>query len=319
MEQSCRKCEEMKNILVTGATGFIGINLIKLLIQKQHNVFAVVRNEKSDISNLPKSTNIIFCEMDQIENLKSKLSGIELDMCFHLAWAGVNGIDRADYNLQMNNVRNTLKLIQVLKEVSCKRFVGAGTLAEYDVQAYIPIDGSIPNAVAHYGVAKLMTHYMSKIECVKFGIEYVWAYLSNTYGVGNKTNNFINFAIETILNGKDPDFTKGEQLYDFVYISDCVNALYCAGIAGDNGAEYYLGSNHPQRLYKYIEMIRDIVDPSIELNLGAVPFHGVSHGVEVYDCEKLMSHTKYNPEVTFEDGIMKTVQWLKEGKDGTTI
>lgn len=309
----------MKNILVTGATGFIGINLIKLLVQKHHNVFALVRNEKSDISDLPENVNIIFCEMEQVDNLRDKLSEIQLDICFHLAWSGVNGTDRADYNLQMKNVRNTLKLIQILREISCKRFVGAGTLAEYDVQAYIPLDGSTPNPVAHYGVAKLMTHYMSKIECVKLGIEYVWTYLSNTYGIGNKTNNFINFAIKTMLYGKNPDFTRGEQLYDFVYISDCVNALYYAGITGDNGAEYYLGSNHPQKLFKYIEKIRDIVDPSIELNLGAIPFHGVSHGIEVYDCEKLMLHTNYSPEISFEDGIMRTVQWLKEGKDDTTI
>lgn len=309
----------MKNILVTGATGFIGINLIKLLVQKHHNVFALVRNEKSDISDLPENVNTIFCEMEQVDNLRDKLSEIQLDICFHLAWSGVNGTDRADYNLQMKNVRNTLKLIQILHEISCKRFVGAGTLAEYDVQAYIPLDGSTPNPVAHYGVAKLMTHYMSKIECVKLGIEYVWTYLSNTYGIGNKTNNFINFAIKTMLYGENPDFTRGEQLYDFVYISDCVNALYYAGITGDNGAEYYLGSNHPQKLFKYIEKIRDIVDPSIELNLGAIPFHGVSHGIEVYDCEKLMSHTNYRPEISFEDGIMRTVQWLKEGKDDTTI
>lgn len=319
LDKFYRKSEKVKNILVTGSTGFIGVNLIKLLIQKKHKVYALVRNKNSDISSFPKDVNIIYCSMEQIDKLKDLISDISIDICYHLSWDGVSGSGRSDYSKQINNVKYTLDLIRVLKDLSCKRFVGVGTLAEHDVQAYIPLDGSKPNAVAHYGAAKLIAHYMSKIECTRWGMEYIWIYLSNTYGVGNRTNNFVNFAIKTMLTGKDADFTSGEQLYDFVYISDSVEGMYYAGIDGCDGAEYYLGSNHPQKLCKYIEMIRDVIDPSIELNLGAIPFHGVSLEDKVYDCKKIMSHTLYNPKVSFKDGIVRTVQWFREEEDGTTI
>ena len=201
--------------------------------------------------------------------------------------------------------------------IGCKRFVGAGTLAEYDVNAYSPIDGSTPNTVSDYGVAKIAAHYMSKAECNHLGLEHLWAYLSNTYGVGNYTSNFINFASKTMLSGKPANFTLGEQTYDFVYITDIAYGLFCIGEKGVANRAYYIGSTKPQKLKEFICLIRDSIDPSIELHLGAVPFNGVSQPSETFDCTKLVQDTGYCPGISFEQGIRITVAWIREQmKDG---
>lgn len=304
----------MRKAIVTGANGFIGQWLIRELSAAGVPVTAVVKDDQEDVTcicDLP-GVQIVTCELDDIASLARKVPEGDADIFYHLAWAGSTGPARADYTLQLQNVRWTLDAANAAKKIGCTRFVGAGTLAEFDCNAYIPADGSTPNAVSCYGAAKISAHYMSKIECNRLGLEHVWAYLSNTYGVGNRTQNFVNFASKTMITGKSADFTPGEQPYDFVYVSDIAQALYRMGEKGRLNYAYYIGSTKPDKLKNFIVKIRDAIDPSIELHLGAVPFNGIPLPAEVFDCTQLVEDTGYAPRVPFEQGIQQTVAWLRE-------
>ena len=152
---------------------------------------------------------------------------------------------------------------------------------------------------------------MTKTECTKLGVEHIWCYLSNTYGVGNTTNNFINMASRKMLRHERAAFTAGEQIYDFVYITDTVRALFAAAEKGKTNTAYYLGSTEERKLKEYIKIIRDTIDPSIELYLGEIPFNGTPLEREAYDTSKLTNDTGYKPQVGFESGIQKTIDWLR--------
>lgn len=303
----------MKTAIVTGANGFIGSALLRELTDRKVKVYAVIKNEKENvdpIKDLP-GVEIVYCEMDDLKTLPEKIAG-QPEVFYHLAWAGSTGPARADYALQFKNAQWTLDAVNTAKALRCHRFVGAGTLAELDVNAYSPLNGSTPNAVSCYGAAKIAAHLMSKAQCNAVGVDHLWAYLSNTYGVGNYTSNFVNFASKTMITGKPADFTSGEQPYDFVYVSDIAQGLYCIGDKGKTNYSYYIGSTHPRKLKEFIKEIRDEIDPNITLNLGAVPFNGVRQPAEVFDCSALVEDTGYRPRVEFSDGIKKTVAWLRQ-------
>ena len=302
----------MLTAVVTGADGFIGKALLKELSNNCVNIYAVVRNESVDIESIKdiSGVNIIYCDMNHIDELPDKINQTA-DVFFHLAWFGSTGDVRGDYDVQLKNVDWTINAVRIAKKLGCQRFVGAGTLAELDVNAYIPLDYSKPNKVSCYGVAKIAAHYMSKIECHNLGIEHLWAYISNTYGPGNYTSNFVNFAAKILLTGQAADFTSGEQFYDFVYINDVAQALYCIAKSGQNNCAYYIGSGRPGRLKDFIKTIRDEIDPKIQLNLGAIPFNGVAHPKTTFDSSKLMKDTGYQPTTCFEAGIAETVSWIK--------
>lgn len=308
----------MKTAIVTGASGFVGKALLTELSQHGVTVYAVVRDPAAveEQGKLP-GVHIISCDMEHIQLLANKIP-IGADAFFHLAWSGSTGPERGDYALQLTNAKWTMDAVTVAQLLGCKKFVGAGTLAEYDVNAYSPVDGSTPNAVSCYGVAKIAAHYMSKAECCRLGIEHTWAYLSNTYGIGNYTSNFVNFASKTLLTGQPANFTSGEQMYDFVYVSDTARGLHCIGERGKANCAYYIGSTHPKQLKNYVQKIRDAVDPKIALNLGAIPFRGIALPEHIFDCSKLVNDTGYKPQVPFETGIQTTVAWIREQiKEGT--
>ncbi|MDF2530911.1 MAG: nucleoside-diphosphate-sugar epimerase, partial [Clostridia bacterium] len=260
----------MKKALVTGANGFIGSWLLKELSNKGVSVLAVVRNEKSDISSIQNLPNVqvVFSDMSEIKQITQQVSDKDIDVFYHLAWAGSTGQDRSDYELQLLNAKYTLDAVNAAASLGCKRFVGAGTLAELDCYAYIMKEGSTPLPVSFYGSAKITSHFMSKAECNRLGIDHVWGYFSNTYGEGNRTQNFVNFASNLMLSGKRAAFTTGEQNYDFVHVSDNANALYLLGEKGKAFCSYYIGSTKPMELRNFIYKIRDAIDPSIPLYLG---------------------------------------------------
>ena len=304
----------MNKAIVTGANGFVGTWLLKELVSNGIEVLAVVKNETSNIDTIKMLPNveIVFCEMNNIQNLPEKIESCNADVFFHLAWDGSTGANRGNYNIQLKNVEWTLNAVNVASVLGCKRFIGAGTLAEFDCNTYIPVNGSIPNAISCYGTAKIAAHYMSKAECNRIGLEHVWAYISNTYGVGNRTQNFVNFASLTMLKGNKANFTPGEQLYDFVYVSDIAQGLYRLAERGKPNHAYYIGSTKPAQLKHFIKVVRDVIDPDIPLYFGAIPFNGVSLPAETFDCSMLVEHTGYSPEISFQEGMKITVQWLQE-------
>lgn len=304
----------MKKVLVTGANGFIGTNLLKLLNQKQIFTYAVIKDENekvNTINDLPY-VKIIYCSLEEINSLPQNIFDKDIDACIHLAWDGSFGEKRGDFVRQHNNIKYTIELIETLKKMNIKRFVGAGTLAEKDVLNYHLDDGATPNPVSLYGIAKLNTHLITKTICTKLEIEHIWCYLSNTYGVGNTTNNFVNMAAKKILAKERATFTAGNQTYDFVYISDTVRAIYYAASKGITNNSYYLGSGNPRLLKDYIHIIRDTIDPQYPIFLGEIPFNGKSLEKEEYSNSKLFKDTGFKAKVTFEEGITKTISWLKE-------
>jgi UDP-glucose 4-epimerase len=301
-------------VVVTGANGFIGSWLCRELSKNGSYIIAVIREENSGITALENVPNIkiVYCRMEELGQLPEKINERGFDVFYHLAWTGSTGADRADFALQLKNAGQTVEAVRAAHSLGCRRFIGAGTLAELDCYSYIIEDGSKPLPVSGYGIAKIAAHFMSKAECSRLGVEHIWAYLSNNYGEGNRTQNFVNFAAGLMLSGKRASFTKGEQLYDFVHVSDTARGLYLLGEKGRAFCSYYIGSTKPAKLREFIYKIRDAVDPSIELHLGEVPFNGVMQPESVFDCSKLVRDTGYSPSVAFEEGIANTVEWLKE-------
>lgn len=302
----------MKKVLVTGANGFLGSLLVKKLTESGCEVIAA--DMPGCFGNIPAQARFVEFDMRDFSTLKSAVSDTDIDAVYHMAWCGSSGPARADYALQLDNVKYTCDAVKTAAEMGIKRFIGAGTLAQMDCMAYIGENGSSPNGVSCYGTAKIAAQYMSKAVANSCGIEHVWCFISNTYGVGNTTMNFVNMASKKMLAGERAAFTAGEQNYDFVYITDTINGLYLCGKSGKPNCSYYIGSGSARPLKEYITAIRDAIDPEIPLYLGEIPFNGTPLPIEKFSVAEISADTGYAPEVDFADGIARTISWLKQGR-----
>jgi nucleoside-diphosphate-sugar epimerase len=304
----------MKKAVVTGANGFVGSNLVEGLLQKGYIVYAVVRSSKSNISRIPINQNVhlIFCELKEISTLPGKLQHQKIDFFFHLAWEGSSGKERADYILQLNNIKCACDAVKAAAELQCEKFIFAGSIMQYEAKQYLSERNALPGRGYFYSVSKLAADYMAKIEAINNKVGYVNCLISNIYGIGEVTERFINVTIRKMLMGESLLFSKGEQDYDFIYISDAINAMILVAEKGEINSEYYIGNNQIYQLKRYIILMRDIVAPTAKLQLGAIQYNGPFLDYSAVNIDRLHRELNFKPEITFERGIKLTRDWIEK-------
>ena len=308
----------MKKVLLTGATGFIGSNLVKELLSHNVEIVAVVRakyeHQKIELAN-EKSIRLVYCDLENYSHLPDLLPDRDIDVAYHLAWRGVSGPDLANSALQIANVEGTLELINALDQIGCKSFVGAGSLHEIESFYEMAEDKPISNLGYMYKAAKLSAHWMGKAVAGSKGIRFLWPIVSNAYGDGENSKRLINSIIREMLQGKQPALTPGKQNYDFVYISDIVHAFYLIGEYGVDGTNYFIGSGNVKPLREYLQTVGNLVNQAngtnIELGFGKVQTNIVYLPKDVFNIQTLQRDTGFCPKVSFEEGIQRTIDCIR--------
>lgn len=302
----------MKKALVTGANGFLGSAVCKVLSDKGIEIIAVVRNEESDISKLEglKELQIIHCALDAYEKLPEMVGKDDIDVFYHFAWDGTSGVMRGNYEVQIRNVKNSCSALKACKEIGCKRFVFAASIMEYEIS--LAIEKQKHQGInSIYSVAKLSCDYINYILAEILGIEYLRCVISNIYGPGENSPRLINTCIRKLLNGEHCALSAGEQLYDFIFISDAAEMFVEIGEKGKGKKTYYIGSGIVRKLKDYLLEMKDVVDENAILGFGEIPFDGVSLTYKEMDMESVKQDIRYEPKVCFSEGIRITADWIR--------
>ena len=302
----------MKKAVVTGANGFVGTALCRELSRRGVKVIAVVRGGESDVSGIRdlSGLRIIYCDMSRYGELGQLLSERDVDVFYHLAWEGAAGSMRGDESVQLRNVQYSCDALRGCYELQCKRFVFASSIMEYEVNALMEKE-TTPPVTSLYSSAKVAANQMLRTLAASLGIEYIRGVISNIYGPGEKNPRLINASIRKMLRREHCSFSPGEQMYDFIYIDDAAGAFYAIGERGRANRTYYIGSQQPRPLRDFLLEMAHQVDPSLEIGLGELPFHGVSLTYREFDIHGVMNDTGFVPKVDFAEGIRRTVEWIK--------
>lgn len=300
----------MKRAIVTGATGFIGLYLVDELLKKNYEVYSVVRSSNINaIGLLNQQVHIIYCDMETIDALPTIIKDTGFDIFYHLAWEGNSGDRRGDYSLQLRNAESAGKAAVAAGKMGCKRFICAGSITQLMYRDYLVTDEAVPDMVACYAIGKIAAEYISRCVCNRDGVDYIWPYISNFYGVGDTTNNLINFVADSYMKGISPNLTAGEQLADFIYVSDVASALVALGEYGKDKSTYYVGYGKPRPLKEFVKIIHRTFNTNVDTGLGKKAFNGNNIEFDKLDMMKLNRDTGFLPAVSFEDGIQRYLDW----------
>ena len=308
----------MKRAIITGGTGMLGIALIKQLVKQNIDVTVIVRPNSRRITRIPKDPKIhvIDCLLVDLLTLKDQLMG-KYDWFFHFAWDGTFGDSRNNMYLQNKNIKATLDAVELAHSLSCELFLGAGSQAEYGrVMNTEKISSKTPVCPENgYGIAKLCAGQMSRIMCDQYGIRHVWMRIFSIYGPNDGMHTMVMSGMHQMLKHQRPQYTKGEQMWDYLYCDDAANAFYLAAQKGKPGAVYCLGSGKVRLLADYIKDIRDVVAPKSDIGFGEIPYYQNQVMYLCADITNLTKDTGFLPTTSFKAGIGNTLQWMKEEID----
>lgn len=305
----------MKRVIITGATGSVGTALVQECIQQDIEVLVFTRRDSGRNHHIPKHSLVssLDCSLEELAAVEN-LTGKTYDVFYHFAWEGTTGAARNDMYLQNQNVKYALDAVGAAKRFGCRTFIGAGSQAEYGrVEGILkPDTPAFPDM--GYGIGKLCAGQMTREYAHQLNIKHIWVRILSVYGPNDGAQSMVMSTIQKLKHGEVPQFTKGEQMWDYLFSGDAAIALRLLGEYGKDGSLYLLGSGQVRPLKEYIEDICQAVNPEAEIALGAVPYSERQVMHLCADVSKLQQDTGFVPETTFREGIKRTVKWWEQNE-----
>ena len=301
----------MKNVIITGADGFVGSYTVKKFIDEGMNVLALDMGDTPRRLSPGGALSYQQCDISNTDVMLGNIPHGVYDTFIHFAWAGSAGNARVDYNLQMRNALNTVECLKAAKKLGCSRFVCAGSIMEYEVEAAVHTQGSRPGMGYIYGMGKHIAHCLCKSVAADIGIELVWPMITNAYGVGELSPRFVNTTIRKIIDGEPLQFTAATQNYDFVYVTDVAEAFYLIAKNGRAFCEYMIGSSTARPLKEFILEMQAALAPAAVPLFGDVPFTGTNMPLGTFDTSRTEADCGFKAKVSFAEGTRMTMEWLK--------
>lgn len=299
-------------IIVTGATSFIGQNLIRRLIQKGHFIYAVVRPNSIKIKELPNSSRIKIIELEMSEyiNLDKKISE-KCDVYFSLAWEGTRNAERDNHDLQKRNYQYSVEALKAIKSLGCQLMLSAGSQAEYGLCNDYVNELTIANPVTWYGKYKLKYFLEMQEFCNFYNISFREPRFFSLYGLNDFEGTMILSILKKMLKNEPCDLTECKQMWDFLHISDAVEALVCLIEKSCEDGIYNLGSGDSQPLKNYIEEMYYLSGSKSELNFGKIPYPATGMVNVMPNIAKLKSQVGFEPRITFSEGIEQIIEGMR--------
>lgn len=297
----------MKNVIVAGANGFIGSAFVNKLTQNKVNVIAI------DVAFTKIFDNNYVTEVlmpNDVSQLKALIPLRTYDAFYNFAWCGVNGVDKADPLVQLQNTSLTITFAKLAKSLDCSKYLCAGTIAEQSCHSLSSLKKT--NGGMMYGVVKHCTNLILETYCKNIDLNFVWMQFSNIYGPSNKTGNLVSYTLEKLHHGLNATFGPASQPYDFIYIDDLVDAIYRLGFNKTKHNSYFIGSGKPRILKDYLIEIGELCNCSDLIKIGERADDGIKYSFDMFDNSKLVEDIGEYVNVDFRTGIINTVNSYKE-------
>lgn len=297
-------------VVVTGATSMIGVALIKECIKNGDEVLAIVRKGTGRIDRLPVSEliRIKYAELSTLNTVKG--DGKPYDVFYHFAWGHTGKNERDDPLLQEENVYFTLLAVELANRLNCKKFIGAGSQAEYGRNVRVIDADTRPDPVISYGIAKLSANMMSHRMCEQLGMMHIWGRIFSVYGTNDNEGTMLDYAIKQFINGEKALFSAATQMWNYLYEDDAGKMFYLLGEKDVEGGIYVIANDESKILKEYIEEMVQAYDGRVTYEFAPIDLANQEINLNV-DIRKTIEAIGYIPQVAFSEGIEKMIKNLK--------
>lgn len=308
------------HLLIFGGLGFLGLNLANYLLEQKVNFSIFDLRKDSDLKKGLRKLGINYFSGDISEY--NQVGGVVKNHNLIVNLAGksgaLNSLSNPFLDLKVNLV-GVLNILEVARlENPEAKIVFAGSRLQYGKVLHLPIaedHAQEPNSI--YGIHKVAGERYHREYSEVFGLKTVTLRFSNPYGphidTGFQGYNVINHFIDLALKGKTITiFGEGDQIRDFLFVDDLSQAILSALDKGESGESYNIGLGIGT---KYLGAAKTIVRLA---NLGEIikvpwpkDFASVETGDYIADISKAKKFLGWQPEVDFEEGVRKTINFQK--------
>lgn len=299
-------------VLVTGATGFVGSYLTRILVREKCAVYVLIRrtSDRWRLKDILGSLNVINCDLTRQDALKMVIKEVCPDVCFHLAWKATPGKYLGSTD-SLSMLFASAHLASQLADNGCKRFIGVGTCFEYDVQrpGYLSEDSpTSPRGL--YGASKLAAFHILGELSRAAGMDFTWLRLFYLYGPFEDNRRLVPYIICSLLRNEEARITSGDQVRDYLHVEDVADAIWAVFKHRITGA-VNVGSGNPLPIKEIASIIGQTIGKPLLIRMGGLPKPDSDPSFICANSSLLRLKTGWAPKYDIEQGLHQTIEWWK--------
>lgn len=289
-------------VLVTGASGFVGRQCVRALLERGCEVHGVSRSvcARTDPGVVWHPADIL--QQAAVQRLLAECKPTHL---IHCAW----NISHQHYT-SGENLLWAARSVDLLHEAQCsgvQRIVGIGTCAEYGLDHEVcSEDSSEMHPVGTYAQAKYATQVLYSAIAAGEAFSAAWARLFFPYGPFDRPSKFVPYTINQLSKGKPAEFSAGEQERDLLFASDVGDAIVAILFSALKGA-VNVGSGTASRVSDVVRRIGELMGRPDLIRLGVRQSDPLQAKRWVASVKRLKHEVQWNPSTTLTDGLRTTI------------
>jgi nucleoside-diphosphate-sugar epimerase len=296
-------------VLVTGASGFVGSQVARQLVESGQNVAVLVRPGASLHRLAGITDRIQKLEGDLADGgaVRTQLARCRPEACIHAAWYAEPG----KYLVALENLdslRASIALLEELARAGCRHVVGVGTCFEYEMGT-TPLREDSPTIPATlYAAAKLAFSHIAAQRLAQLGIGLAWARLFYIYGPGEDERRLVPSVIKALSANHEFPTTAGEQVRDYLHVEDVASALSELSRRRLTGV-FNVCSGEPVTIAGLMQTLGEVLGRPELIRRGVQPYRA---GDPMYVCgdnHKLRTEADWSPRHALREGLVSTVAW----------
>lgn len=308
-----------EHYLVTGATGFIGANLVRKLILQNNPVSIIARNKDLNwrLHDIVSKLDIHVVDLTD-PKLSEIISKIQPTIIFHLATYGTSSSEVEIDKMVDVNIKGTLNLIRAVKKTHFKLFLNTGSSSEYGMKTLPMCESDVLEPINDYGISKAVVSMFCQKIAKTENLPIVTFRLFSPYGQFESKERFIPTVITRMLKNEPLELSSPVFVRDFIFIQDVVDAyLHAVDNNLPLGAIINIASGKQHTLEDVVNLVREHTGSTSKVVWN--PLKAQSRQVEPIcwqaNTKIATSILKWEPKYSLKSGIGSFIQWMKENSN----
>ena len=306
----------MKRALVTGASGFVGANLVRRLLKDGHETHLLLRpsHQSWRIQEVADDVRAHEANLEDVESVRRVVIEARPDWVFHLAAYGAYPNQTGLQRMLATNVLGCAALIDAGAETGIETFIHTGSSSEYGFKNHAASEQDVIEPNSHYAITKASATHYCQWAARERNLNAVTVRLYSIYGPFEEPGRLIPTLILHGLRAKLPPLATSGIARDFVFVDDAVDALLQVAAAPSipRGAIYNICTGEQSTLADVVAVARSVMGISDEPVWSSMPDRAWDTDRWVGSAQRIEREIGWRAQTTFEEGLKQTIRWFEE-------
>jgi UDP-glucose 4-epimerase len=305
----------MKRCLVTGATGFVGANLVRRLLREGHEAHLLVRPQYAPgrVEEIRKDIRLHVLDLADVAAVNAVVAEIKPDWIFHLAAQGAYSWQTDIAQIFQTNLTGTINLVEACVKAGFESFIHSGSSSEYGYKDHAPPETEWVEPNSHYALAKAAATQYCRYTAQAKKMNLATLRLYSAYGPYEDPKRLMPTLVRRGLAGEFPPLVNPDTARDYIYVEDVCDACLLAAqtVPREFGQVYNVGTGIQTTLRDVVVVVREELGVKAEPQWGTMPARIWDTSIWCADSRKIQAELGWRPKHTFKEGFSQMVAWQR--------